>query len=43
LSQCLVEIQTDEEQRNTVIAAVGIAVIAIGAVVGGLVLDPYAV
>merc|ERR1712238_81185 len=43
LSQCLVEIQTDEEQRNTLIAAVGIGVIVIGAVVGGLVLDPYAV
>lgn len=42
LSQCLVEIQTDEEQRNTVIAAVGIAVVAISAVVAGLVLDPYA-
>jgi len=43
LSQCLVEIQTDEEQRNAVIAAVGIVVIAISAVVGGLILDPYAV
>lgn len=42
LSQCLVEIETEEEQRNAVIAAVGIVVVAIGAVVGGLVLDPYA-
>jgi len=42
LSQCLVEIQTDEEQRNAVIAAAGIVVIAISAVVAGLVLDPYA-
>jgi len=42
LSQCLVEIQTDEEQRNTVIAAAGIAVVAVAAVVGGLLLDPYA-
>lgn len=42
LSQCLVEIQTPEEERNAVIAAVGIVVIGIAAVVGGLVLDPYA-
>lgn len=42
LSQCLVEIQTDEEQRNALIAAVGIVVIGISSVVAGLILDPYA-
>jgi len=42
LSQCLVEIQTQEEQRNTAIAAIGIGLVAVSAVVAGLVLDPYA-
>ena len=42
LCQCLVEVQTDEEQRNALIAGVGIGILGIGAVVAGLVLDPYA-
>jgi len=43
LCQCLVEVQTEEEQRTALIAGVGIAVIGVAAVVAGLVLDPYAV
>jgi hypothetical protein len=38
--QCLVEVQTEDEQRGAVLAAVGFAVIAIGAVIGGILLDP---
>ena len=38
--QCLVEVQTEEEQRGAVFAAVGFAVLAIAAVVGGILLDP---
>jgi len=40
ICQCLVELQTDEEQRGAVIAAAGFAVFAVLAVVGGLALDP---
>lgn len=40
ICQALVEIQTPEEQRGAVIAAVGIAILGIAAVVAGLVLDP---
>lgn len=40
LCQCLVEVQTKEEQQAAVIAAVSIGVLAVLAVVAGLVLDP---
>lgn len=40
LCQRLVEVQTEEEQRAAVIAGVGIAVLAIIAVVAGIELDP---
>jgi hypothetical protein len=40
LSQCLVEVQTVEEQKGAVLAAVGFAVVAIAAVVAGTLLDP---
>lgn len=40
LSQCLVEIQTPEERRAGLIAAVGISILAVGAVVAGSLLDP---
>lgn len=40
LCQCLVEVQTKEEQQAALIAAVGIGVLAVLAVVAGLVLDP---
>jgi len=40
LCQCLVEIQTAEEQRAGLIAGVGIAVFGLAAVVGGVLLDP---
>mmetsp|Transcript_17744 Transcript_17744/g.25047 ORF Transcript_17744/g.25047 Transcript_17744/m.25047 type:complete len:283 (+) Transcript_17744:110-958(+) len=43
LCQCLVEVQTAEEQKTALIAGVGIGVLLAGAVVAGLVLDPYAV
>mmetsp|Transcript_24717 Transcript_24717/g.56615 ORF Transcript_24717/g.56615 Transcript_24717/m.56615 type:complete len:264 (+) Transcript_24717:147-938(+) len=43
LSQCLVEIQTAEEQRGAVIAAVGVAVLLVGLFAAGALLDPYAV
>lgn len=43
LCQCLVEVQTEQEQKTALIAGVGIAVIGVAAVVAGLVLDPYAV
>lgn len=42
LCQCLVEVQTEEEQRAALIAGVGAIVFGVGAVVAGLVLDPYA-
>lgn len=42
LCQCLVEVQTEDEQRAALIAGVGIGVIGVAAVVAGLVLDPYA-
>jgi hypothetical protein len=38
--QCLVDVQTPEEQRGAVIAAVGISLVAIAAVVAGVLLDP---
>jgi hypothetical protein len=38
--QCLVEVQTAEEERATLIAAVGIAIVAIAAIVAGIALDP---
>jgi len=40
LCQCLVEVQTKEEQRGAVIAAVGIGIIAVLALAAGLLLDP---
>jgi len=42
LCQCLVEVQTQDEQRAGLIAGVGIAVLAVGAALAGLLLDPYA-
>mmetsp|Transcript_8126 Transcript_8126/g.15298 ORF Transcript_8126/g.15298 Transcript_8126/m.15298 type:complete len:275 (+) Transcript_8126:98-922(+) len=42
LCQCLVEVQTEEEQRAALIAAVGIVALGVMAIVAGLVLDPYA-
>lgn len=42
LCQCLIEVQTDEEQKAALFAGVGIVVLLIGAVIGGLLLDPYA-
>jgi hypothetical protein len=42
LCQALVEVQTEDEQKAALIAGVGFAVFAVGAVVAGLVLDPYA-
>lgn len=38
--QCLVEVQSPEEQRGAVIAAVGFGVVAIAAVAAGILLDP---
>jgi hypothetical protein len=38
--QCLVDVQTEEEQRGAVIAAVGISIFAVLSVVAGLLLDP---
>lgn len=40
ICQTLVEIQTVEEQRGAVIAAISMGVLAVGAVVAGVVLDP---
>lgn len=40
ICQALVDVQTVEEQRGAVIAAVGIVVLGIAAVAAGLVLDP---
>jgi len=42
LCQCLIELQTEDEQRAGLIAGIGFGVFAVGAVVAGLVLDPYA-
>jgi len=38
--QCLVEVETEEEQKGAVIAAVGIGAVAVIAVVAGIALDP---
>jgi hypothetical protein len=35
-----VEVQTKDEQRNTLIAAVGIGAVVFGAVLAGIFLDP---
>jgi hypothetical protein len=43
LCQCLIEVQTEDEQKAALIAGVGIVVVGIAAVVAGLLLDPYAV
>jgi hypothetical protein len=40
LSQCLVDVQTAEEQRGAIVALAGLALVAIAAVVGGTLLDP---
>lgn len=40
ICQALVEVQTQEEQRGAVLAAVGIVALGIAAVVAGLLLDP---
>lgn len=40
LSQCLVDVQTAEEQRGGIIAAAALAVVAVGAIVAGSFLDP---
>jgi len=40
LCQCLVEVQTEEEQRGAIIAGVGFAALATVAVVAGIMLDP---
>lgn len=42
LCQCLVEVQTEEEQAAAKIAAIGIVAIGVLAVAAGLILDPYA-
>jgi hypothetical protein len=40
LSQCLVEVQTAEEQRGALLAVAAFAVVAVGAVIGSSLLDP---
>jgi len=40
ICQCLVEVQTEAEERGALIAAVGIVILAAAAVAGGLLLDP---
>ena len=40
LCQCLVEVQTEEEQRAAVFAAVGIAAVGLITVIGASILDP---
>lgn len=40
ICQCLVEIQTEDEQKAGLIAGVGIALFGIVAVVGGILIDP---
>eukprot|EP00560_Eucampia_antarctica_P007212 CAMPEP_0197833334 /NCGR_PEP_ID=MMETSP1437-20131217/18683_1 /TAXON_ID=49252 ORGANISM="Eucampia antarctica, Strain CCMP1452" /NCGR_SAMPLE_ID=MMETSP1437 /ASSEMBLY_ACC=CAM_ASM_001096 /LENGTH=279 /DNA_ID=CAMNT_0043437323 /DNA_START=37 /DNA_END=876 /DNA_ORIENTATION=+ len=42
LCQCLVDVQTEDEQKQAVILGVGFGIFAIAAVVAGLVLDPLA-
>lgn len=42
LCQCLVDVQTEAEQKQALIAGIGFGVFAIGAVAAGLLLDPYA-
>jgi hypothetical protein len=42
LCQCLIEVQTESEQKAALFAGVGIGILLVLAVVGGLVLDPYA-
>ena len=40
ICQCLVEVQTADEQKAAMIAGVGFAVFAVVAVVAGIALDP---
>ena len=40
ICQCLVEVQTEEEERAAKIAAVGIAALGVAAVAAGILLDP---
>lgn len=40
ICQCLIEVETEDEQRNAVIAGVGFGVVAVLAVVAGIALDP---
>lgn len=40
ICQALVDVQTDEEQRGAVIAAIGISVFAVAALAAGILLDP---
>jgi len=40
LCQCLVEVETQEEQQAALFAAIGIGALGVAAVVAGLVLDP---
>ena len=42
LCQCFIDVQTEDEQKAALFAGVGIGVLLVGAVVAGLVLDPYA-
>lgn len=42
LCQCLIEVQTEDEQKAALFAGVGIGVLLVGAVIAGLALDPYA-
>jgi len=42
LCQCLVDVQTEDEQKAGLFAAVGIVVVGIAAVTAGFLLDPYA-
>ena len=40
ICQCLVEMQTEDEQKAAVVAAVGIVVLGIAALAAGILLDP---
>lgn len=40
LCQCLIEVQTEDEQKAALFAGVGIGVLLVGAVIAGLALDP---
>jgi hypothetical protein len=40
LSQCLVDVTTEEEQRGAVIALAGLGIVAVAAVLAGVILDP---